>query len=101
MSPPEHALSQEVLEFLIAQQDWFMLDIPPPPKSLAAVTAGSPTSDDDDITVFPSSDEEGQGSESDGWKLVGSQRRKVSRRRTTMEQNGLCFSAMSCAPRKD
>jgi len=31
MSPPEHALSQRVLEFLIAQQDWFMLDIAPPP----------------------------------------------------------------------
>ncbi|TFK33231.1 Rho GTPase activation protein [Crucibulum laeve] len=36
MSPQEHALSQKVLEFLIAQQDWFMLDIPPPPM-------GSPT----------------------------------------------------------
>ncbi|KIK10036.1 hypothetical protein K443DRAFT_80815 [Laccaria amethystina LaAM-08-1] len=33
MSPQEHALSQRVLEFLIAQQDWFMLDIPPPPNS--------------------------------------------------------------------
>ncbi|KAJ2922555.1 hypothetical protein H1R20_g14545, partial [Candolleomyces eurysporus] len=31
MSPQEHALSQKVLEFLIAHQDWFMLDIPPPP----------------------------------------------------------------------
>ncbi|KAF9525630.1 Rho GTPase activation protein, partial [Crepidotus variabilis] len=30
MSPQEHALSQKVLEFLIAQQDWFMLDIAPP-----------------------------------------------------------------------
>ncbi|KAF9007583.1 Rho GTPase activation protein [Cyathus striatus] len=28
MSPKEHALSQRVLEFLIAHQDWFMLDIP-------------------------------------------------------------------------
>ena len=36
MSPQEHALSQSVLEFLIAQQDWFMLDIAPPPE-------GSPT----------------------------------------------------------
>ncbi|KAL0953190.1 hypothetical protein HGRIS_004444 [Hohenbuehelia grisea] len=31
MSPQEHHLSQQVLEFLIAHQDWFMLDIPPPP----------------------------------------------------------------------
>ena len=30
MSPQEHALSQSVLEFLIAKQDWFMLDIAPP-----------------------------------------------------------------------
>ncbi|KIM39928.1 hypothetical protein M413DRAFT_29083 [Hebeloma cylindrosporum] len=33
MSPKEHALSQKVLEFLIAQQDWFMLDISPPPTA--------------------------------------------------------------------
>ena len=32
MSPKEHALSQSVLEFLIAQQDWFILDIAPPPE---------------------------------------------------------------------
>ncbi|KAG2017651.1 rho GTPase activator, variant 2 [Coprinopsis cinerea AmutBmut pab1-1] len=31
MVPQEHALSQKVLEFLIAHQDWFMLDVPPPP----------------------------------------------------------------------
>lgn len=30
MSPQEYKLSQRVLEFLIAQQDWFMLDISPP-----------------------------------------------------------------------
>ncbi|KAF5326787.1 hypothetical protein D9619_004210 [Psilocybe cf. subviscida] len=30
MSPQEHSLSQQVLEFLIAHQDWFMLDIIPP-----------------------------------------------------------------------
>lgn len=32
MSPQEYALSQRVLEFLIAKQDWFMLDIAPPPE---------------------------------------------------------------------
>ncbi|KAL5525703.1 hypothetical protein ACEPAG_7040 [Sanghuangporus baumii] len=31
LSPKEHNLSQEVLEFLIEHQDWFMLDVPPPP----------------------------------------------------------------------
>lgn len=30
MNPKEHALGQKVLEFLIAHQDWFMLDIIPP-----------------------------------------------------------------------
>ncbi|KZV64514.1 Rho GTPase activation protein [Peniophora sp. CONT] len=32
LSPHEHQLSQEVLEFLIAHQDWFMLDIPAAPE---------------------------------------------------------------------
>lgn len=30
MLPHEHALSQRVLEFLIAHQDWFMLETPAP-----------------------------------------------------------------------
>lgn len=81
MSPTEHALSQQVLEFLIAQQDWFMLDIPPPPQP---GSPSSPSSDLDDITVFPSSDDEATGD--DGWKLVGTQRRIVSRRRTTVDR---------------
>ncbi|CAA7266973.1 unnamed protein product [Cyclocybe aegerita] len=40
MSPAEHALSQRVLEFLIAQQDWFMLDISPPPETGPDSTSG-------------------------------------------------------------
>lgn len=36
MSPQEHALSQRVLEFLIAQQDWFMLGISPPTPGSSA-----------------------------------------------------------------
>lgn len=36
MSPHEHALSQRVLEFLIAHQDWFMLDTPAPNPSLVS-----------------------------------------------------------------
>ena len=31
LEPSEHRLSQEVLEFLIDHDDWFMLDAPPPP----------------------------------------------------------------------
>ena len=39
LNPKEHSLSQQVLEFLIEHQDWFMLDVVPPPP-----TASSPTS---------------------------------------------------------
>ncbi|PPQ78763.1 hypothetical protein CVT26_005711, partial [Gymnopilus dilepis] len=45
MSPQEHALSQKVLEFLIAQQDWFMLDISPPtPPRHSESYEGGPSS---------------------------------------------------------
>lgn len=78
MNPKEHALSQRVLEFLIAQQDWFMLDIPPPPPH----EPGSSTSlaSEEDVSVFPSSDDEHLGG---GWKLVGKDK-KISRRKTTI-----------------
>ncbi|KAI0267804.1 Rho GTPase activation protein [Gloeopeniophorella convolvens] len=36
LTPAEHQLSQDVLEFLIAHQDWFMLDTPRPPPPRAA-----------------------------------------------------------------
>lgn len=44
MSPEHHKLSQDVLEFLIENQDWFMLDIPPPPRkdSIVASKPGAP-----------------------------------------------------------
>ena len=74
MQPQEHRLSQEVLEFLIAHQDWFMLDIPPPP----AKSAGG------DEEVVLTSDEEANGG---GWKLVD-QPVKIGRRRTTTERHG-------------
>jgi len=85
MSPGEHALSQQVLEFLIAHQDHFMLDIPPPPTD----RLGSPPpaqSDIEDITVVPSSDEE-QSNVGGGWKLVNRVRPPVSRRRTTIDSS--------------
>jgi len=44
MLPAEHALSQRVLEFLIANQDWFMLDTPAPNPSLATPPLTSPAS---------------------------------------------------------
>lgn len=59
LSPPEHRLSQEVLEFLIAYQDWFMLDTPPPP-ALSPTPSLTATAN---VTV---SDDEGP----DGWRLI-------------------------------
>ncbi|KAJ3806056.1 Rho GTPase activation protein [Lentinula aff. lateritia] len=93
MNPKEHALSQKVLEFLIAQQDWFMLDIPPPPTN----ESGSPTSlvSEEDVTVFPSSDEEHQVG--GGWKLVGREP-KLSRRKTTIDV--ICNNDISPEPRR-
>lgn len=83
MSPREHDLSQKVLEFLIAQQDWFMLDIPPPPSHpeaihLAPINAHA----EEDLSVHPSSDEGDDTSIAGGWKLVGRQTKRITRRRT-------------------
>ncbi|KAJ7261759.1 Rho GTPase activation protein [Mycena haematopus] len=72
MSPPEHDLSQRVLEFLIAQQDWFMLDIPPPPQH----EPGSPESWDNEVLA----DDELGGA----WSLVsGMNAPTMARRKTT------------------
>lgn len=84
MTPREHDLSQKVLEFLIAEQDWFILDIPPPPRQGAAkpVTPINTSVEDEDIFVHPSSDEGGDSPISGGWKLVGKQTKRITRRRT-------------------
>ncbi|KAH7097409.1 Rho GTPase activation protein [Auriculariales sp. MPI-PUGE-AT-0066] len=54
MSPEQHALSQQVLEFLIAHQDWFMLDIAPPAQQPSR----------------PLTQIEADGLEGDGWRIV-------------------------------
>lgn len=87
--PKEHALSQEVLEFLIAQQDWFMLDIPPPPLPLpqSKTSSANPvTRWEDNVVVLPSSNDNGS-QVGDGWKLVQKPEKtlKVPRRRTSMD----------------
>ena len=88
MQPQEHRLSQEVLEFLIAHQDWFMLDIPPPPATSAGLVGS-----DEEADVVLTSDEEANGG---GWKLVGSaQPSRIGRRRTTTEKNGSTSSYLS------
>jgi len=75
--PKEHQLSQDVLEFLIAHQDWFMLDIPPPPQSTSS------TGHREDSDVMPSSDDELGG----GWKLVNkTDSMRITRRRTMTEK---------------
>jgi hypothetical protein len=101
MSPGEHALSQRVLEFLIAQQDWFLLDIPPPPRSEQSSSwkppprpqhahTQIPSEEDSDLAVVPSSDDE-HTSVAGGWKLVGRDRRRIYRRRTTLDHAGGSF----------
>ena len=71
MLPQEHRLSQEVLEFLIAHQDWFMLDITPP----TGVGA------EEELDAILSSDDEANGG---SWMHDGLlQPQKLTRRRTT------------------
>ena len=84
LSPQEHQLSQDVLEFLIAHQDWFMLDIPPPPsRSDSAQTV--PTTP---VDIVPSSESDGE--QPGGWKLVNNPKR-ITRRRTTTERSTGAF----------
>jgi len=91
MQPQEHRLSQEVLEFLIAHQDWFMLDIPPPPTTSAGLVGS-----DEEADVVLTSDEEGNGG---GWKLVGNaQSPRIERRRTMTEKHG--STSLHLSPRK-
>ncbi|KAG8822861.1 hypothetical protein FRC17_009450 [Serendipita sp. 399] len=113
MSPEHHKLSQEVLEFLIEHQDWFMLDIPPPPRKdsilvarneksstsvpttksknpfsslLNQANATSAEPEDLGLYVGPVSDEEEGGGS--GWRLAGSVTGSstVGRRRTFSER---------------
>jgi hypothetical protein len=82
MSPEEHDLSQRVLEFLIAQQDYFMLDVATPPANELPGSAGSGISDDDDVLA----DDSGHSPVGGAWKLVkneGSVGRPLMERRKT------------------
>ncbi|KAI6108022.1 Rho GTPase activation protein [Pisolithus sp. B1] len=107
LSPSEHQLSQQVLEFLIAHQDWFLLDIPPPPRAQPYTSwqpprqsrfSTAPQHDDDpDLVVVPSSDDEPPSA--DGWRLA-SQRRRITRRRTTHEHVDSQDRAVSPSPQE-
>ncbi|KAG6374352.1 Rho GTPase activation protein [Boletus reticuloceps] len=90
LSPGEHQLSQKVLEFLIDQQDCFLLDIPPPPRADPSSSWRPPPrrahdTDDPDLVLLSSDDERPS---SGGWKLVGKDRQRIMRRRTTHEPLG-------------
>ncbi|KAG9001421.1 hypothetical protein FRB94_004786 [Tulasnella sp. JGI-2019a] len=81
MSPSEHRLSQQVLEFLIAQQDWFMLDVPPPKRQDSIVGSLQPTAQDVLIVPTTKGDDPAEGT----WKMVEPAKlsANIDRRRTT------------------
>ncbi|KAG8908359.1 hypothetical protein FRB99_007286 [Tulasnella sp. 403] len=66
LAPTEHRLSQEVLEFLIAQQDWFMMDVSPPPRRDSILGPLQPTAQDVLIVPTEKGDDPAEGS----WKMV-------------------------------
>jgi len=74
LSPDDHRLSQQVLEFLIEHQDWFMLDItplsapPPTPhaESSAPITAQGAVKGH----KVELGGDDGGSTVTDGWKLV-------------------------------
>jgi len=74
LSPSEHRLSQEVLEFLIKYQDWFMLDTPPP-HALPPTPSRSLTPPLSPANVSVS-DDEGP----DGWRLIDRHTRPATER---------------------
>lgn len=70
----------------------FMLDIPPPPQDEPGSPTSLASSDPDDIVIVPSSDDE--QSQGGSWKLVGREKPRVTRRRTTQDQGDCQFSSL-------
>ena len=84
MSPGELILSQHVLEFLIENQDSFMIDTPQQSRHPAPARTFSEMEEGED------SDASGVGG---SWRLVERERRpSVARRRTTMESSGMSLT---------
>jgi hypothetical protein len=71
LSPTEHQLSQDVLEFLIAHQDWFMLDTPPPPPPSRSHTPPYNASARTSVS-------DGEGP--DGWRIIQRHQRSADDR---------------------
>jgi hypothetical protein len=87
LSPTEHQLSQDVLEFLIAHQDWFMLDTPPPPAHPPTPSRSRtpPVTPYDASARTSVSDGEGP----DGWRIIQRHQRTADDRpRQTRTQQG-------------
>ncbi|KAG6856904.1 hypothetical protein H0H87_012486 [Tephrocybe sp. NHM501043] len=95
LSPQEFELSQNVLQFLIAHQDHFMLDIPPPPRGAVPSTKKSM----EDVIGVPSSDEESSNVGPGGWKLVNQSKPPLSRRRTTSSKDDTAVTSDHEGPR--
>lgn len=88
MSPKEFELSQSVLEFLIAHQDHFMLDISPSLDD----TVRSPRPHAQSADVVPSSAEEISHISPSSWNLVNHiSVRPMARRRTTTGRRHLTY----------
>ncbi|KAH9963097.1 hypothetical protein BGW80DRAFT_854842 [Lactifluus volemus] len=80
LSPAEHRLSQDVLEFLIAHQDWFMLDTPPPPALPPTPSRSLTPPLTPHSAGISVSDDEGP----DGWRIIERHHRLPSDRTRTV-----------------
>jgi len=85
MMPAEHRLSQNVLEFLIAQQDWFMMDVPPPPRRDSIMGPMQPSPQGVFIVPNDRDEDPAEGS----WKLIEHGQTGLDRRRTTTERGSV------------
>lgn len=83
LAPAEHRLSQEVLEFLIAHQDWFMMDVTPPNRR-DSILGPAIQSTSQDVLIVPS--EKGSDPAEGNWNFVETRKNSIDRRRTTYEK---------------
>lgn len=109
LSPEQHKLSQDIVEFLIEEQDLFLLDIPPPPRSDSILAPspnaggtglGSPLEPDDAYFMVPSSGEDEERSRG-GWKLVETKVSDASIHCVAINLSRFLFIAISPSRKKD
>ncbi|KIO26777.1 hypothetical protein M407DRAFT_23972 [Tulasnella calospora MUT 4182] len=89
LAPAEHKLSQEVLEFLIAHQDWFMMDVTPPTRR-DSILGPALQSTSQDVLIVPADKNtdpaEGNWNFVETRKPLGDLQNSIDRRRTTYEK---------------